>query len=97
MIDDERFYKLVNKEIMDKEVEELARETQTRCGLILLKSLTFNHEEMKELNSGPTQDMSDFCMRFEQAVTKRILEIGQENAVEARESVEDSRRNDIHD
>ena len=97
MMDDERFYKLVNKETMDAKVQELAKEAQTRCGMILLQSLTMNHEEMTKLNEGSAQDMFDFCHRFELAVANRIIEIGNENGIEARKALEQSRREGKYD
>ena len=94
-MNDERFFKLVDKEKFNKAVDELARETHIRCGVVLLQTLTFNHEEMQKLNDGPTEDMSDFCQMYERAVANRILEIGIENGKEAREELEKHRRGKI--
>ncbi len=91
-LNDETFWKLVDKEKFDKATTELAEETQARCGLILLSTLTYHPEEMRKLNDGPVEEMSSFCHRFEQAVADKITKIGRYNAIEARDAVEKGRR-----
>ena len=73
-----------------KLVEELARETQAKCGLVLFGCV--KPETLKEMNDAPAQEMTAFCEQFEESVASRILEIGKEQGVKARAKLNETRK-----